>query len=80
MQFRQSVKKPAPIAKAIVDGDEKRAVILDANFEQDWGDNLALATVLYHGENKKHDLLIRIDETHEDDAVGFYLVSVIASY
>lgn len=80
VQFRQSVKKPAPIAKAIVDGEEEHGVILDANFELDWGDNLAIETVLYHGENKKHDLVIRIEETHEDDAVEFYLVSVIASY
>ncbi len=80
VQFRQSVKKPAPIAKAILDGDEEHAVILDANFELDWGDNLALETLLYHGENKMHDLVIRIEERHEDDAVEFYLVSVIASY
>lgn len=79
VQFRQSVKRPAPIAKAIVDGDEQHAVILDANFELDWGDNLALTTVLYHGKDKEHDLVIRIEETHADDAVEFYLVSVIVS-
>ncbi len=55
-------------------------MILNANFELDWGDNLALETLLYHGENKMHDLVIRIEERHEDDAVEFYLVSVIASY
>lgn len=79
VQFQQSVKRPAPIAKAILDGDEANAVILDANFDLDWGDNLALVTILYHGEDKEHDLVIRIEETHEDDAVEFYLVSVIAS-
>lgn len=79
VQFRQSLAQLAPIAKAIVDGDEEHAVILDANFKEDWGDNLAIETVLFHGENKKHDLLIRIEEAHEDDAAEFYLVSVIAS-
>lgn len=79
VQFRQSVKRPAPVAKAVVDGDEEHAVILDGNFELDWGDNLALENVLYHGENKGHDLVVRIEETHEDDAVEFYLVSVIVS-
>lgn len=79
VQFRQSVAKPAPIARAVVDGDEEHAVILDANFEEDWGDNLALTTVLFHGENRTHELVITIAEAHERDAADFYLTSVIVS-
>lgn len=40
IQYRKSVKKPAPVAVAVVDGDEKNAVVLDANFEETWGDCL----------------------------------------
>lgn len=79
VQYRKSVKKPAPIANAIVDGDEENAVILDANFQEEWGDCLYIDTVLTHGELKHRKVEIRITESHEDDAVPFYLVSVIGS-
>lgn len=79
VQYRKSVKLPAPIAKIIIDDDEANAKILDANFDETWGDCLALDTIVEHGENKEHKVEIKIVETHEDDAVPFYLVSVIAS-
>ncbi|MBR3305892.1 MAG: hypothetical protein IKI75_01395 [Lachnospiraceae bacterium] len=49
VQFRRTVKRPAPVALAIVDGDEENAVLLDANFDQDWGDCLSIVTVMRHG-------------------------------
>lgn len=79
VQYRKSVKLPAPVAKIIVDGDEEHGVLLDANFDETWGDKLELDTILEHGEEKNHTVQIRIVETHEADAVSFYLVSVIAS-
>ncbi len=79
VQFRQSVTKPAPIALAIVDGREEDAVVLDANFQETWGDNLALETLSEHGEKGEHTVEIRLTETHADDQVPFYLVSVIAA-
>lgn len=79
LQYRKSVKQPAPIAEVIVDGDTETALRLDANFDEDWGDKLELITVLEHGEMRKHEVRIRITEAHEDAAVPFYLVSVIAS-
>lgn len=79
VQYRKSVKKPAPIAEVIVDGDRERCVRLDANFDEDWGDKLELITVLEHGEMRTHEVQIRITEAHADDVVPFYLVSVIAS-
>lgn len=79
VQYRKSVNKPAPIAKAIIDGDEENPVILDANFQEDWGDCLYIDTVLTHGELKRRRVEIRITESHEADAVPFYLVSVIGS-
>lgn len=79
VQYRKSVKKPASIARVIVDGDEESAVVLDANFQEDWGDCLFLDTILTHGENRCHRVEIEIIESHEEDAVPFYLVSVIGS-
>lgn len=79
VQYRKSVKKPAPIAIAIVDGKREDAFILDANFQEDWGDCLYIDTLLSHGERKLHQVEIEILESHKDDAVPFYLVSVIGS-
>lgn len=80
VQYRKSVRKPAPIAKVVVDDCQESAMLLDANFAEDWGDCLYIETVLFHGEKKLHKVEITIVEAHEDDAVPFYLVSVIGSH
>lgn len=79
VQFRKTIHKPAPIAAAIIDGDESNAVKLDANFDETWGDKLELYTLLEHGENKEHTVQIKITEAGDADVSEFYLVSVIAS-
>lgn len=79
VQYRKSVKKPAPVAEVIVDDDTEHALRLDANFDETWGDKLELDTILEHGENKEHKVEIRLVETHSSDVVPFYLVSVIGS-
>lgn len=79
VQYRKSVKHPAPVAIAVVDGDEERAVTLDANFEETWGDSLHMDTLAYHMAPGLHKVEIRITQTHENDAVPFYLVSVITA-
>lgn len=64
---------------AILDYDEEHAILLDANFEEDWGDSLALVTI-YESERKDaHHLEIRIIEDHPEDQLPFYLTSVICS-
>ena len=82
VQYRKSVNKPAPIALAIVDGDEDNAVVLDANFDEDWGDCLYTQLICERLERKEHSIEIKIVADHskekEKDAVAFYLVSVIA--
>lgn len=80
VQYRKSVNLPAPIAVAVVDGDETHAVTLDANFDETWGDCLYIDTVAHHMAFGKHKVEIRLTETHSDDAVPFYLASVIGSY
>ena len=79
VQYRKSVAKPTCVARAVVDGDMDKAVVLDGNFEETWGDSLHLDTVAEHLPYGKHHVEIELIETHEDDKVPFYLVSVIGS-
>ena len=53
--------------------------MLDANFDETWGDKLELYTLLEHGENRKHTVEITITQTPSGVASDFYLVSVIGS-
>ena len=79
VQYRKTIQKPAPVAELILDGDEEHPLILDANFEETWGDKLVLDTVMDHGQAGAHRVEIRICETHPEDKLPFYLVSVIGS-
>lgn len=79
VQYRKSVQKPAPAARAVIDGREAEAVLLDGNFDEDWGDCLYIDTLLYHGEFKKHTVEITILRSEQKAAVPFYLTSIIAS-
>lgn len=79
VQYRKSVAQPAPVAVAVVDGDESGAVTLDANFDETWGDCLYIDTVAHHIKPGRHRVEIRLTQTHENDAVPFYLVSVIGA-
>lgn len=79
VQYRKTMHLPAPVAELILDSEESRPFRLDANFDETWGDKLVLDTILEHGECKKHTVEIRLAETHENDQLPFYLVSVIGS-
>lgn len=80
VQYRKSVKQPTSIAKVVVDGDEENAVLLDGNFEEDWGDCLYIDTITRHMEQGTHRVEITLVEAHKEDVVPFYLVSVIGSH
>lgn len=77
VQYRKTVRKPAPVATLYLDGDRENGIKLDANFEETWGDCLYLETVLEHGDPGKHVVEIEITQTHADDRETFYLVSLI---
>ncbi|MCD7884257.1 MAG: SGNH/GDSL hydrolase family protein [Lachnospiraceae bacterium] len=77
VQFRRSVNQPAPIAEIVVDQDPATRKILDANFDETWGDKLELLTVTEHMPRGIHRVEVRLIETHADDAVPFYLNAVI---
>ncbi len=77
VQYLRSIHKPRPVAEAVMDGDSAHAVILDGNFDEDWGDCLALTEVMDAKERGSHRLTITIKEEHPEEAGPFYLVSVI---
>lgn len=77
VQYRKSVTQPTPIARITVDGSHE--LLLDGNFRETWGDCLYLDTVAEGLEPGTHTVKVEIAEAHEDDAVPFYLVSVIGS-
>lgn len=79
VQFKRCVEKPAPVAAAIVDGDEEHTVTLDANFDEDWGDKLELTPVLVHGTDGAHTLEVRLLTGSNDMPGAFELISVITS-
>lgn len=78
VQYRKSVQQPVPKAKAVIDGDEAHAVILDGNFTEDWGDCLYLEPLLHHAEKKAHRIEITVTDA-KDIVRPFYLVSLIVS-
>lgn len=79
VQYKKSFRHPAPIAKLTLDGDLERSLILDANFDETWGDKLFLTTVAEHLEEKEHEVKIELIETHDNDAAPFYLAALLVS-
>jgi len=79
VQYRKSVKRNAPVAKAVIDNDTENAIILDGNFEENWGDCLYLQDILTGGDKGRHTLDITIIEDDENSDIDFYLVSVISA-
>lgn len=79
VQYRKSIHKPAPVARVTIDGDIRNSVLLDGNFDEDWGDCLYIDTVAEHLRDTVHTVEITIVESNGEVAVPFYLVSVIGS-
>lgn len=66
VQYRKTIDRPALRAELVLDEDVENAVILDGNFEEDWGDCLWLEPILHHGEKKMHTVEITILEDEEN--------------
>lgn len=77
VQYRKTITKPAARAKLILDGDEAHAVLLDGNFDEDWGDCLYLQPVLHHGTKTKHTVELVILPEEKEVITPFYLMSLI---
>ena len=74
--YRKTIHRPSPVARLVLDGDEEHAVILDGNFDQDWGDCLYLQPILHHGNRGRHHISIGITEATPGDLVPFYLLCI----
>lgn len=77
VQYRKYAVHPAPVAKVIIDGDTEKAGILDANFDETWGDKLFLQDIIMDGSPGRHTVEIIVTEEAGDKE--FYLASVITA-
>ncbi len=79
IQYLKSIRKPVPVAELVIDGDKEHCVLLDGNFEEEWGDCLYLQSVLHHAERKIHTVKITILDSKVEYIQPFYLVAIICS-
>ena len=69
VQYRKTIRRPALRAQLVLDG----------NFDEDWGDCLYLQPILHHGEHKTHTVELTILPADTPDAAEFYLTALIAA-
>ena len=77
IQYDKTMKRPAPVVAAIVDGNRDDAVIIDSAFDETWGDLLDIRQIFLHGEKAKHTLEIELIDDKDGRAVPFNIVSII---
>lgn len=79
IQYRKTINQPAPVARVVIDGQKEKEILLDSNFEEDWGDCLYLEKLIHHGERKQYSIEIEIIKASEEDKSPFYLLSLITA-
>lgn len=79
IQYRKTINKPSPIANVIINNNIKEKIILDGNFEEDWGDCLYLQKIIDTDVKEKYKIEIEIISATEEDKEPFYLLSLIIS-
>ena len=77
VQYRKTMKRPAPIVAVTVDGMKENTVVIDSQFDETWGDLLDIRQLFLHGKKTSHRMEIEIIDDKEQSAVPFDLVSVI---
>ena len=77
--YRKTIRRPAVKATLILDEDDKNPILLDSNFDEDWGDCLYLQPILHHRIHKKHKVEIIVEDTDTKDKTPFYLMSLIVA-
>lgn len=77
VQYRKTVARPAVNAELILDGNAERKILLNGNFEENWGDCLYLEPILHHGEKTRHTVEIVIPETESEEDTEFYLMALL---
>ena len=79
VQYRKTVSRPAQSAVLVLDGDTEHSILLDGNFEENWGDCLYLQPVLHHEVHKKYTVEITIIDQDTQAKTPFYLLSLIVA-
>ena len=79
VQYRKTIHHPARKAELILDGDREHSVLLDGNFDEDWGDCLYLEPMLHHGKNGRHTVEIKVLPDEYETAEPFYLMALITA-
>lgn len=78
VQYRKTIHRPALRAELVLDGDTAHPVLLDSNFDEDWGDCLYLQPILHHGTLGPHTVELTIlPEKSPDGMTPFYLLALI---
>jgi lysophospholipase L1-like esterase len=79
VQYCKTIRNDAPIAKAVIDGEEENAILIDANLSNTRGDSLAILNLLVEDESKIHTLDITIVKVSEESEIDFYLASILVA-
>ncbi|MCR5733397.1 MAG: SGNH/GDSL hydrolase family protein [Lachnospiraceae bacterium] len=77
IQYSKTIKRPAPVISVTVDADTEKKTVIDAAFEETWGDLLDIRQLILHEEKAPHKLEIEVIDDKDGRAVKFNLVSVI---
>lgn len=77
IQYRRTIQHPAPSMRVLVDG--KETTVLNGEFDETWGDLIALTTLFENDQREMHHVRLELINVHEDDKLPFYLVSFLAS-
>ena len=77
VQYRKGIHHPACVARLTLDG--AKTLVLDGNFEEDWGDCLYLDDILHDTVPGHHTLDIEVTGDSDGNALPFYLMSLIVS-
>lgn len=77
VQYRKTVRRPALSARLTLDGGAP--ILLDGNFQEDWGDCLWLKPVLHRGAEERHTVEITVLDAQAENATPFYLLSLVVA-
>lgn len=83
VQFIKTVNKPAPVGKITIDGGKNGEAVLDANFDEDWGDCMYTTAVYASDRPSMHHIEIEIIKDHSREEIkdrsAFLLLCLIVS-
>ena len=77
VQYRKTIRRPALAAQLVLDGDIDHPMLLDGNFDEDWGDCLYLEPILHRGRRGIHTVELTIMDVQTEQPTPFYLLSLI---